>query len=82
MDREAGIEAYQALITAEEYQERAAAGTLEPFLHRYTADGDSPVDQVIITKAEKMATDVIKYSFSAVDGRPLPQWQAGAHLIS
>ncbi len=80
MDREAGIEAYQAMITAEEYQRRAENGTLDPFLHRYTADGDSPVVQVEISKAEAMATDLIKYEFKPVDGKPLPLWTAGAHL--
>lgn len=80
MDREAGIEAYQAMITAEEYQKRAEAGTLEPYLHRYTADGDSPVVQVIVTKAKPMAEGITKYEFQAVDGSDLPEWQAGAHL--
>jgi ferredoxin-NADP reductase len=80
MDREAGIEAYQAMITAEEYQRRAEEGTLEPYLHRYTADGDSPVDQVIVTKAEVMADGVTKYEFRPVEGGDLPEWRAGAHL--
>ena len=80
MDREAGIEAYQAMITAEEYQRRAADGTLEPFLHRYTADGESPVIQVTVSKVEQMADGVTKYEFRPVDGNPLPEWQAGAHL--
>jgi reductive dehalogenase len=80
MDREAGIEAYQAMITAEEYQRRAEDGTLEPYLHRYTADGDSPVLQVTISKAEGMADGITKYEFEPVDGQPLPEWTAGAHL--
>ncbi len=80
MDREAGIEAYQALITAEEYQARAAAGTLDPVLHRYTADGDSPVLQVIVSKAEIMGDGLTKYEFTPIDGQPLPVWTAGAHL--
>lgn len=80
MDREAGIEAYQAMITAEEYQRRAEDGTLEPFLHRYTADGDSPVVQVVISRVEEMAEGVTKYEFRPVDGGDLPEWSAGAHL--
>ncbi len=80
MDREAGIEAYQAMITAEEYKGRLAAGTLGPAQHIYNADGDSPVVQVEVTKAEVMATGVTKYEFEAVDGADLPEWTAGAHL--
>lgn len=80
MDREAGIEAYQAMITAEEYQRRAEEGTLEPFLHRYTADGDSPVVQVVVSKVEDMAEGVTKYEFRAADDAALPEWTAGGHL--
>ncbi|WP_224816104.1 2Fe-2S iron-sulfur cluster-binding protein [Hasllibacter sp. MH4015] len=80
MDREAGIEAYQAMITAEEYQRRAEDGTLEPYLHRYTNDGDSPVLQMVISKVEEMADGVVKYEFQAPDGSALPEWNAGAHL--
>ncbi len=80
MDREKGIEAYQALITAEEYQRRAADGTLEPFLHRYTAAGDSPVVQVVISRVEAIAQGITKYEFTAVDGAPLPEWTAGGHI--
>ncbi len=79
MDREAGIEAYQAMVTAKEYKsllERDETG----HLHVYTAAGDSPVIQVQITKAEQMAKGITKYEFTPVDGAPLPAWQAGAHL--
>ncbi len=79
MDREAGIEAYQAMITAEEYKARLARGD-ESGLHIYTADGDSPVIQVEITLAERSAEGVMKYEFTPVGGGDLPQWQAGAHL--
>ena len=79
MDREAGIEAYQAMITAEEYQRRLAEGD-KSAVHRYGDQTDSPVIQVRITKAEKMATGITKYEFQSVDGGALPPWQAGAHL--
>jgi reductive dehalogenase len=80
MDREAGIEAYQAMITAETYKARLAEGTLNAAAHIYTADGDSPVIQVVITKAQKIAKDITKYEFQPVAGGELPSWQAGAHL--
>ena len=79
MDREAGIEAYQAMITADEYKARLARGD-DSALHLYTADGDSPVIQVEITKAEETAKDVMKYEFRPVSGGDLPAWTAGAHL--
>ncbi|WP_322867994.1 2Fe-2S iron-sulfur cluster-binding protein [Aquicoccus sp. G2-2] len=79
MDREAGIEAYQAMITAEEYRARLARGET-PSEHIYAADGESPVLQVIVTKAEQVADGISKYEFQPVDGGVLPEWQAGAHL--
>lgn len=79
MDREAGIEAYQAMITAEEYKARLGRGE-DGHLHVYASEGDSPVIQVQVTKAEVMAEGVTKYEFAAVDGADLPEWTAGAHL--
>lgn len=79
MDREAGIEAYQAMITADEYKARLARGD-NSRIHIYTADGKSPVIQVEITKAELSGEGVRIYEFQAVGGGDLPEWQAGAHL--
>lgn len=78
MDREAGIEAYQALITAQEYKLRLARG--EDPAHKLRDHADSPVVQVVVTKAQVMADGVTKYEFQRPDGSPLPEWQAGAHL--
>ena len=79
MDREAGIAAYQAMVTAEKYRallERDERG----HLHVYTASGESPVIQVEITRAEAAADGVMLYEFRAPDGSDLPEWRAGAHL--
>ena len=79
MDREAGIEAYQAMITAEEYKAKLARGD-KSALHIYAVKGDSPVIQVIVTKAEATAEGVMKYEFQPAAGGDLPAWHAGAHL--
>ena len=79
MDREAGIEAYEAMIPADEHKRRRAKG--EPPEHVYTADqGESPVLQVVVSKAEHMTPDVTKYEFSSADGSDLPPVTAGAHI--
>ncbi len=80
MDREKGIEAYQALITAEAYQRRLAKGEIDTAAHRYRVEGDTPVIRVRVAKAEKMTEDVSKYVLESLDGAPLPVWEAGAHL--
>ncbi|NRB04872.1 MAG: reductive dehalogenase, partial [Rhodobacteraceae bacterium] len=79
MDREAGIEAYQAMVTAEEYKERLKRGD-ESVVHKYTADGESPVVRLKVSKVEKMCADVTKFELRAADGQDLPPWEAGAHL--
>ncbi len=78
-DREAGIQAYQALISAPEHRARRARGL--PPEHVYTADqGKTPVIAVVVSKAEKMAGDVTKYEFRRADGGDLPAFSAGAHI--
>ncbi|MFZ7093097.1 2Fe-2S iron-sulfur cluster-binding protein [Primorskyibacter sp. 2E233] len=79
MDREAGIEAYQAMVTAQEYQRRRDAGDAS-VLHKYAAAEDSPVLRVQVSKAEEMAPGLTKYEFTSIDGSPLPEWTAGAHI--
>ncbi|MEL7462984.1 MAG: reductive dehalogenase [Pseudomonadota bacterium] len=79
MDREAGIEAYQAMVTAEEYQDRLKRGD-ETVVHAYSNDGEAPVIRVEVAKAERMAEGVTKYQFRALEGADLPPWEAGAHL--
>ncbi|MBT3143287.1 NAD-binding oxidoreductase [Phaeobacter gallaeciensis] len=79
MDREAGIAAYENMISAEEYQARKAAGDLS-VVHRYQISGDAPVIRVELSKVDQMTADVTKYEFSSLDGSPLPNWTAGAHL--
>lgn len=80
MDREKGIEAYQAMITADEYKARLKRGETDDLAHEYTIEGDAPVIRVEVTKVEQMTPDITKYEFSSLDGSPLPEWQAGAHL--
>jgi len=79
MDREAGIEAYQAMIPAAEHRRRRAKG--DPPEHVYTADrGASPVLQVVVSRVERMTGGVTKYEFSRPDGSDLPPFEAGGHI--
>ena len=80
MDREKGIEAYQAMITAEAYKLRLAQGDTEGLAHEYSIDGDAPVLPVTITKVEEMAPGLTRYELSDPEGKPLPEWTAGAHI--
>ncbi len=79
MDREAGIAAYDAMISAEEYRTRLAHGD-ESAVHRPADPGDSPVLALRISRVEPMAEGITKYELMAEDGGALPEWRAGAHL--
>ena len=79
MDREAGIAAHNALIPADEYRKRLAAGD-HSVIHRTAPATDSPVIEVEVTEARQTAQNVMVYTLESVDRRPLPAWDAGAHL--
>jgi len=79
MDREAGIQAYAAMIPAAEHQKRRSAGV--PTEHVYSgADAPSPVMSAVISKVEKLTSLITVYEFSLPDGGDLPAATAGAHI--
>jgi len=80
MDREAGIKAYQDLLTPAEYKARLASGDTEGLAHERPDFDDAPVIMARVSKVETMTAGITKYEFSAWDGSPLPDWTAGGHL--
>ena len=80
MDREKGIEAYQAMITAEAYKLHLKNGTVDEVAHVYSIDGDAPVVPVIVSKVEVMAEGLTRYELTDPEGKDLPEWTAGAHV--
>lgn len=79
MDREAGIAAYAAMISATEHKKRRAAGL--PLEHAYIADQTpSPAQSLIVIDAERITDDITLYTFKRPDGTPLPPATAGAHI--
>ncbi len=80
MDREAGIKAYQDLLSAGEYKARIAKGDTAGLVHQLPAFIDAPVIMARVSRVEKMTPDVTKYEFESWDGEPLPEWTAGGHL--
>lgn len=79
MNREKGIEAYHAMISADAYKLKSAAGETD-HIHRYVVPTDAPVIAVRVSRVEAMTDSVTMYEFEALDGGDLPEWQAGAHL--
>ena len=79
MNREAGIKAHAALLSADEHRARTARGETD-HLHLYDRDGDAPVLDLRITRAHKLTDGVTLYDFQHPQGHDLPEWTAGAHL--
>ena len=79
MNREKGIEAYHAMISADAYKLKSAKGETD-HIHRYVVPTDAPVIAVRVSRVEVMTDSVTMYEFQSLDGGDLPEWQAGAHL--
>ena len=80
MDREAGIQAYKSLISADDYQAKLARGETDGLAHELPTFEDAPVIMAKVSNVEQMTADVRKYEFTTFDGSPMPKWAAGAHL--
>ncbi|MEP5732041.1 MAG: 2Fe-2S iron-sulfur cluster-binding protein [Sulfitobacter sp.] len=79
MNREAGIKAHAALITADEHRVRNAQGQTA-HLHLYATAGDAPVLDLRIARAEQLTPEVSIFDFVDAHGKDLPEWTAGGHL--
>ena len=79
MDREAGIAAYEAMISAKDYQKRKQAGDTS-MMHRYAPDQKAPVLRMKVASVRKMSALITHYELVAENGAPLPVWTAGAHI--
>ncbi len=79
MDREAGIRAHAALLSADEHRARTAAGETD-HLHLYDAGSDTPVLDLRITGVEHLTDAVTLYTLTHPQNHALPAWTAGGHL--
>lgn len=79
MDREAGIAAYGAMVSAKEHRARRAKR--QPPEHVYSPDlGNAPVLSLVVSRAEALNATTTLYEFRDPDGADLPPWTAGAHI--
>jgi reductive dehalogenase len=80
-NREEGIARYKAMLTPAQHKARIAAGDTENLVPKFTMPaGEPPVFPVLLRRREEMAEGVAKYEFTALDGQPLPPFDAGAHI--
>ena len=80
MDREAGIKAYDEMLSPDAYKARLARGDTDSLAHAVPSHHDSPVLKTVVSKVERLTDDIAVYEFRSADGRDLPPWEAGAHL--
>ena len=80
-NREEGIDRYKALLTPAQHKARIAAGDTDGLVPQFTLPaGEAPVFPVLLKLREEMAPQLAKYEFTALDGSPLPRFDAGAHI--
>ena len=79
VDREAGIRAQRAMISADAHRAANARGETA-HLHRPRDPQASPVLALTVAAAEPLPGDVTAYTLVAADGASLPAWTAGAHI--
>jgi reductive dehalogenase len=83
IDREAGILAYDAMLTPKAHKERVMKGETEDLVPQYRVPkGQPPVMMVKLQTRTETSTDgkVVKFEFVSMDGSPLPPFEAGAHI--
>ncbi|MCZ4314264.1 4Fe-4S dicluster domain-containing protein [Comamonadaceae bacterium G21597-S1] len=80
-NREEGIERYRSMLTPQQHKARIAAGDTDNLVPQTRLpEGEPPVFPVVLRRREEMAEGVAKYEFAALDGSPLPPFDAGAHI--
>ena len=83
IDREAGIAAYKALLSPDEHQRRVAAGDTKNLVPgTRPLDGPPPVIVAKVGKRWQSSADgkIDLFEIVSRDGRPLPAFEAGAHI--
>lgn len=81
VNREEGIERYQALLTPAQYKARLAAGQTEGLAPGPAAATHEPPGlSVVLHRRDDMAEGLARYEFRAADGSDLPPFEAGGHI--
>ncbi len=82
LERDEGIRRYRAMLTPAQYRDRLARGqTADLVPARTVPDGHRPpVFPVVIRWRQDLSPDVMRLELAAPDDRPLPPFDAGAHI--
>ncbi|MDH5538312.1 MAG: 4Fe-4S dicluster domain-containing protein, partial [Rhizobacter sp.] len=81
VNREEGISRYRALLTPQAYKARLASGDTEGLAPpAQKPAGEPPVFPVLLKRREEMAADLARFEFTALDDKPMPPFDAGAHI--
>ena len=83
IDREAGIRAFNALKSPQEYKIQLAKGETDDLVPQYVAPaGPPPVFPALVRKKEAISADgqVTRLELVSMTGSPLPPFEAGAHI--
>ncbi len=81
LEREEGIRRYREMLEPGEYLRRLENGETEGLAPRPAPnDGPPPVVRVIVSKREDLNDDTVRFELTLPGGKPLPEFEAGAHV--
>lgn len=81
MDREAGLKAFQELLSPQEHKARLARAETDGLVPQFKMpEGPPPVIPVRVAERKDVAEGVARYEFAAEEGAELPAFEAGAHI--
>ena len=82
MDREKGIRAYKNMITADEYKQKKKnkKNKKNPCGHVYASTEKSPVIAMVVSEVVRKTDSINEYILKNINNKPLPKWEAGAHI--
>ena len=81
LNREEGIKRYSQMLTPDEYKQRIAKSETEGLVPQpKSIEGPPPVVPVIVARRIDFSSDLAKFELTSIDGNPLPEFEAGAHV--
>jgi reductive dehalogenase len=81
VQREAGLQRYRELLTPAAYRKKLAQGDTTNLAPPFKMpEGEPPVFPLVLHKRVDMGADLARYEFVHPEGKPLPAFDAGAHI--
>ncbi|MGP1395909.1 MAG: 4Fe-4S dicluster domain-containing protein [Inquilinaceae bacterium] len=81
LNRDEGIRRYRTMLTPDAYKTRLANGETDGLAPgTRLLDGPPPVFPVVVARRDDLADGIVRFELRDPDNRPLPPFEAGAHI--